>query len=90
MKHITIHEFLKSFMDAEEPLPVTTPQAASFDEAETQAIDIRSDPHMSLFDYVEEMGHIPVGSDTPTAIKDALPISEDDPPTPAVSAPAEG
>lgn len=82
MKHVTIHEFLKSFTDAEEPLPLTTPQASSFDEAETQAIDIRSDPHMSLFDYVEEMGHMPVGTNTPTAIKDSLPAQEETPSTP--------
>lgn len=83
MKHITIHEFLKTFMDAEEPYPVTKPEISSFDDIETQAIDIRSDPHVSLFDYVEEMGHIPVGSETSTAIKDAIPVQENTPPTPA-------
>lgn len=82
MKHITIHEFLKTFMDSEEPYPITKPELSSFDDAETQAIDIRSDPHVSLFDYVEEMGHIPVGVDTPTAIKVEDPASVDNPPTP--------
>lgn len=69
-------------MDAEEPYPVTKPEVSSFDDAETQALDIRSDPHISLFDYVEEMGHIPVGTDTSTSIKVADPVPDDNPPAP--------
>lgn len=80
MKHVTIHEYLRTFSDSEEDYPVTPPTKSLYDEEESGAVDVRSDPHYSLFDFIEAYGSIPSGTDSPTSIKDFADSAE-----PAVS-----
>lgn len=59
MKHVTLHDYLATFTEAEEPYPVVAPEEGHFDKDVSDGIDATNNPRMSKFDVVEVFNQMP-------------------------------
>lgn len=59
MKHIRLHDYLRTFIDAEEVVPVTPPEESSYDANGSDGVDASTNPRVSGFDLLEMFGSMP-------------------------------